>query len=413
MSTDLVNVPAGDQEAASQPEQVETAAMGAPTESVTAIARTEVIPPSGTLGTSGDFQFVETDYEPRPDVTPDEVAKLPDNDLLTGLKKQYRRTRQEMEVYLVYFDEAVRRFAVEQPRSDGGQFERKDQPLVKAFEAIDRHYETERKRAWRYRNALKTRLRLSESGVPTAGQRKYHEWDFVQDANSGEQIVVGNPKVNHVEIVPVGGTLEDAKVVPTSSLSRVPVKTITLNQLILCDDNGKRYRYAGNGLLKCAEAPKLVKQVQDRGAAAIKARQEQMNKDAQAATEEKDQRDKFRNAELCRRDLELTITKPAKDKTKAALEAEKKKKAENKAKQKAARAQKPAKPEKTKTKTELAEENKRAEEKAKQEKADRARKAKNETGTEAAVAPLARYSTDEDGKLDCLRQGEDGEQVVQ
>ena len=77
-----------------------------------------------------NIPFVETDHEPRADVTPDEVAKLPDNDLLTGLKKQYRRTRLEMEVYLIYFDEAVRRFAVKQPRSDGYQ------PLVKAFEAI-------------------------------------------------------------------------------------------------------------------------------------------------------------------------------------------------------------------------------------------------------------------------------------
>src|SRR5947209_2304726 len=113
---------------------------GAPTESVTAITPTEVIPPSGTRGTSGDLPFVGPDYEPRPDVTPDDVAKLPYNDLLTGLKKQGRRTRQEMEVYLVYFDEVIRRFAVEQPRSDGGQFERKNQPLVKAFEAIERHY---------------------------------------------------------------------------------------------------------------------------------------------------------------------------------------------------------------------------------------------------------------------------------
>ena len=386
----------------------ETAPTGAPTETVTAITPTEVLPPSGADVPNG---FVETDYEPRPDVTPDDVAKLPDNDLLTGLKKQYRRTRQEMEVYLVYYDEAVRRFDVEQTRSDGGQFERKDKPLVKAFEAIGRHWETERKRAWRYRNALKTRLQLSESGGPTAGQRKFQEWDFVEDANSGEQIVVGKSKLGHVEVVPVGGTLEDAKVVPTSSLTRVPVTTIAPNQLILCDDNGKRYKYVGNGNLKCVEMPKLVKQVQDRGANAIKARQEQMTRDAQAATEEKANRDKMRKADDCRNALDLITEKPNGTKTKAQLEAEAKQKA---AKPKVARAQKAAKPAKIKTKAELAADAKKAEEKAKQEAADKARQAEIATVTDENRVKDGWGVDEETGKSTFLgKQDADGEQVVQ
>jgi hypothetical protein len=307
-----------------------------------------------------------------------------------------------MEVYLVYFDEAVRRFAAEQPRSDGGQFERKDQPLVKAFEAIDRHYETERKRAWRYRNALKTKLRLPGSGRPT-----FKEWDFVEDSNSGEQIVVGTPKVGHVEIVPIGGNLEDAKVVPTSSLNRVPVKTIALHQLILCDDNGKRYRYVGNGILKCVEVPKLVKQVQDRGAAAIKARQGELKTTA----EDKAHRKHLRNADDCRNDLNLIAEKPDKTKTKAQLEAEAKQKAN---KPKLARAQKPAKPVKTKTKAELAADAKNAEEKAKQEAADKARQAENEAATDTTFTEKGWGVDEETGKPVYIgKQDADGEQVVQ
>ncbi len=386
---------------ASQTEQAETTPTGVPTESVTAMTPTEILPPSGTLGTSGDFSFVETDYEPHPDVTPDEVAKLPNNDLLTGLKKQYRRTRQEIEVYLVYFEEAVRRFGVEQPRSDGGQFERKDKPLTKAFDAIGRHYETERKRAWRYRNALKTRVRLPGSVRP-----RWNEWDFVEDANSGEQIVVGTPKVGHVEIVPIGGNLEDAKVVSTRSLSRVPVKAIALNQLILCDDNGKRYRYVGNGILKCVEVPKLVKQVQDRGAAAIKARQEQL----QATAEDKTHHKVLRSAEACRNDLDLITEKPDKTKTKSQLDTEVKQKA---AKPKVARTQKPAKLDKTKSKFQLEAEAKKAEEKAKQEIEDKARRAKNDAATGAVIASIAPYGTDEYGKPEFLgKQDAEAEQIV-
>jgi hypothetical protein len=92
MSADLVNVPAGDQQpAASQPEQVETAPMGAPT---------EVIPPSGTpsqhsgeTDVPAEFRFTETKYEPSQDVTIDALALLSHNDLLTGLKKQYSTVR--------------------------------------------------------------------------------------------------------------------------------------------------------------------------------------------------------------------------------------------------------------------------------------------------------------------------------
>jgi hypothetical protein len=55
-----------------------------------------IIPPSGTLVPSG-FVFLETSYEPHQDVTPEEVASLSDNDLLTGLKKQRKRTQEELD----------------------------------------------------------------------------------------------------------------------------------------------------------------------------------------------------------------------------------------------------------------------------------------------------------------------------
>jgi hypothetical protein len=57
-----------------------------------------------------------------------------------------------------------------------------------------------------------------------------------------------------------------------------------------------------------------------------------------------------------------------------------------------------AKPEKTKTKAELEAEKKKAEEKAKQEAQNRARRVEIEASTDAFIAPLAPYGTDENGK---------------
>jgi hypothetical protein len=136
-------------------------AVASPSESVAANLQPSsiaIIPPSGTVVPNG-FVFVETTYEPNPYVSPQEVAALSDNALLTGLKKQRKRTQEELDAFVVFFDEALARFSDEQPRTAGGQFQRGDKPtLPEAFAAIGLNYETERKRKQRYLAAMRVRF---------------------------------------------------------------------------------------------------------------------------------------------------------------------------------------------------------------------------------------------------------------
>ena len=263
-----------------------------------------IIPPSGTLVPSG-FVFLETSYEPHQDVTPEEVASLSDNDLLTGLKKQRKRTQEELDAFVVFFEEAVARYSDEQPRTASGQFQRSYKPtLPEAFAAIGLNYETERKRKQRYLAAMSVRFTMPKS-------LQLAEGDTVKlkDKGSDTEYTVVNvhgsaPKV---DVVPKGTANGKATTVPTDSLKKVKpsVKKIKAGDLIVCDDNGTEYKYEGNGKFSRTKTPTLLEQKRERELAAIKAK-----KDREAAkAEEKKRQQELSNAEAARRDLEKIAEK--------------------------------------------------------------------------------------------------------
>jgi len=321
----------------------------------------------------------------------EEVTKLSDDDLLTGLKKQHSKTKQEIEAYLIYFDETVRRFSAAQPRSEGGQFEHKDQPtLPEAFDAIGRNYETERKRASRYRNAKNTRLRR-------LNPPSFDEGEIVKDVNFAECVFISEPKAGKAEIAPVGGRLDDVTTVPANSLVRVRVKRIELNDLILCADDDKQYRYIGKGLLECLDISALIKQKQERDAAAIRERQEQTIANAKATVAGKARHNAGLREEITKRDHLLVTEKPGKHRKRSH-------------KPKAARAEKPTDP-KPKSKADLDKEKQKAEEKAKQKVQDDARRAEIEDRIRAVIAPFGVGVDGNDKSVFLGKQSADGNEV--
>jgi len=262
-------------------------------------------PPSGTLVPNGGF--VETDYEPHAGVTKEELARLSPNDLWTAIRKQRRKTREEMTTYLLYFDEAVRRWKVTQERTDAGQFAPKYQPtLPEAFKAIGRNYEAERKKARRYLNELNGRPRTRKSP-------SFEEGDFVQNGDGDEFVFIGEPKPGEAEIVPLGGNLADAQIVPMASVTRrVPVK-VKWNDLILCIDDNKLYRYAGaSGIQEEDDSSALLKQVRERDEAEVEAQQKHKREAERAKADEKSQREDKLRAEVADRDRSLVTAKPNK-----------------------------------------------------------------------------------------------------
>jgi hypothetical protein len=259
-------------------------------------------PPSGTFVPNGGF--VETDYEPHAGVTKEELARLSPNDLWTAIRKQRRKTREEMSTYLLYFDEAVRRWKVTQERTDAGQFAPKDQPtLPEAFKAIGRNYEAERKKAQRYLSEL--------NGRRTRKSPSFEEGDFVQNGDGDEFVFIGQPKPGEAEIVPLGGNLADAQIVPMASVTRrVPVK-VKWNDLILCTDDNKLYRCTGtSGIQEEHDNSALLKQVREREQAEFDALQEQRRQAEQAKANERAQGHSKLQAEVGDRDRSTVAAKP-------------------------------------------------------------------------------------------------------
>lgn len=263
-----------------------------------------IIPPSGTSVPSG-FVFVETTYEPRPNITADEVVRLSDNDLLTGLKKQHKRTQEEMDAFLLFFDEALARFSDEQPRTAGGQFQRGNKPtLPEAFAAIGLNYETERKRKQRYLAAMSVRFKMPKPLQLTEGDRVKPK----DGAGDAEYTVVNvHQSAPKVDIVPKGDDSGKVITLPTDSLKKInpPIRKVRVGDLLLCDDNGTEYQYVGGGKLSRTKTPTLLEQKRERELAAIKAK-----KDRQVAkSEEKKREQELRKAEAARRDLEKIAEK--------------------------------------------------------------------------------------------------------
>ena len=254
-------------------------------QSITA-ARTQtnaitIIPPSGTLVPSG-FVFVETSYEPNQDVTPEEVASLSDNDLLTGLKKQRKRTQEQLDAFVVFFDEVVARYSDEQTRTATGQFQCSDRPtLPEAFAAIGLNYETERKRKQRYLAAMRVRFTMAKP-------LQLAEGDTVKPKHEGDDaeytVVNVHESAPKVDVVPKGHDSGKVITLPTDSLKKVKplIKKIKVGDLLLCDDNGAEYQYSGGGKLSRTKTPTLLEQKRERELAAIEAKKERESVSTQA-----------------------------------------------------------------------------------------------------------------------------------
>jgi hypothetical protein len=285
----------------------------------------EVLPPSGTLSPER-WQFVETTYVPHNDVTKDEADELRFNDLLTGLKKQRKQTEAEIKAFLVYYDALIARYKEEQPRGEDGQFTASTRPtLPEAFNAIGLKYEAERKRHQRYLLAAKT-PKLRDPKPPS-----FEEGDFIEYA--GEEFVfIGNSEPGKAEIVPLGRRLDDAITVPTDSLARRPVKRVEWNDLVLCIDDNKMYRYTDNGFHE-EDNSALLKQKRDRDNAEVAAVEKRSREAAEKKADEKASANSKLQAEVADRDRRVVAEKPNRwpkpprpkkpEETKAQLEADK------------------------------------------------------------------------------------------
>lgn len=336
-----------------------------------------------------EFTFTETQYEPPQDLAieelSEELSKLHEDDLFTGLAKQYRKTRVSHGWYrrdattLVAFVDYI----IEHYKDERVSKNRDGKPTVKdVFFAIGWNYEAARKMRQRYRTAMAA----LPDYAPTPKPKQLSDGSTVQQEGDNTQyVVLGRPQPGGVEIVPEGASsLADAKTVSVEVVSRVSVKKIKANDLIR-DDNGKEYRYIGGGVLKRINTPAIAEK-RDREAAAIaKAREDRTT----GLAEEQRRKAELRKAQAAQRDIERIAEAKAKQ------EAEAKKKAEKKVKETAAAAKKAAK-------------------NAKQRAEDEAKAKAAAAATDAVVTQLAPYGTDENGKLDFLgTQDADGEEVQQ
>src|SRR5262249_31049177 len=198
----------------------------------------EVLPPDGTIVPSGDWQFRETPYEPDPNLTRQQADLLPFDDLLTCVKKSGTKAVALGKVHIMCHEALIARFKEAQTHDENGQFLPRGVTLPKAFAAIGLNYETERKRYQRWVKATKTPKLPAPQRPTSVGQ-------FVENADGKEFVFIGK-ELGKAKIIPLGGSPDDATTVPTISLVRRPVKKIKFNDLVLCTDDGKLYRYTDN-----------------------------------------------------------------------------------------------------------------------------------------------------------------------
>src|ERR1035437_2300326 len=121
-------------------------------------------PANGTSGTivSEGFVFTETQYEPTADVTGEDLSKLSQDDLLTGLKKQFINARKshgqfgrDLSALVLFYDQVVKHCKIQGVGGEG----RKGVPtLHEAFFAIGWNYEASRK--------MKQRCNASLNALP-------------------------------------------------------------------------------------------------------------------------------------------------------------------------------------------------------------------------------------------------------
>lgn len=223
-------------------------------------------------GKTISFKFTETADEPSVHVTAEEAARLEDNSLLTCLKKQYRKTNDDREAFLVYYEETVRRFARPRLRDANGHFVSDGKPtLPEAFAAIGLSFEAEQKRSERYKKKLKE---LAELATPALTE----EPESLQEFSNGEEVyfpgcentttyyVVGKDiKANTYDLISSDGK-EEKKKVPPQQLTpavRQPVHKLKEGDRYVDTATKREFVYDGMGRLKPVVLPPAVKQALD------------------------------------------------------------------------------------------------------------------------------------------------------
>lgn len=218
----------------------------------------ESLTTSPSVTTTVTYEFNETAYEPPLEISQEEISKLTDNDLLTGLKKQYDNTRMTYEGYkhdggnlVLCIDTVIARYKdqhVAGAKRDG-------KPTVReAFAAI----------GWSYDAARKAKSRLKQNLLPEHAKKtqlKLAAGDVVKDKD-GNKFVVDH---NHVTADKVELLCEDGDGVTKVTkpvydadgdplFKKVNPRKVKVGDRVLCEDNGKEYVYRGDGIFTRTDA---------------------------------------------------------------------------------------------------------------------------------------------------------------
>jgi len=259
----------------------------------------------GTL-VPAEFRFTETQYEPTEDVTSKQLSNLSQDDLLTGLAKQYRKTSgsfaffsRDLGLLVSFYDAVVARYSNERVSKN-----RNEEPTLReAFAAIGWNYDAARKMKQRYNNSMKALPDYASAPKPL----QLKEGDKVKsktkagDGGVKEGVIVGVDTTAEKADVLFDGTTEPTTVLAESLAKvRVPVHKVKIGDRILCEDTGEEHEYEGHGKFPRTKTPTLAEQKKERSLAKINAKQER----EKAKAEEKNRKSELRKAEAARRDLD-------------------------------------------------------------------------------------------------------------
>jgi hypothetical protein len=238
----------------------EAASAQAATPDVSQEAKDSVTPlkTSPSVTTTVTYEFKETTYEPPLEISQEDISKLTDNDLLTGLKKQYDNTRMTYEGYkhdggnlVLFIDTVIARYKDQHVAG----VKRGGKPTVReAFAAI----------GWSYDAARQAKSRLKQNLLPEHAKKtrlKLAAGDVVKDKDGNEFVV----EHNHVTADKVELLCKDGDGVTTVTkpvydadgdplFKKVSPCKLKVGDRVLCEDNGKEYVYSGGGIFTRIEA---------------------------------------------------------------------------------------------------------------------------------------------------------------
>jgi hypothetical protein len=161
---------------------------------------------------------------------------------------------------------------------------------------------------------MKRRFSLSHDPVPgycaapKPPQLTTGELVMVKDSK-GVYVVAGSVDVTSgkVTVVPEGDEKAKPRKIDIDSLKKftVPRKTIKVGDLVIFDDEGAEYRYAGRGKFTRTKTPTITQQKAEADDKVLKARQDRQK----AANAEKENNNKRRKEEAKKRDQEKIASK--------------------------------------------------------------------------------------------------------